>query len=123
VRLDHLPHFHELVHLGTCQQRRCHRGDQVVAGQRPHERAAALPPLDQAAQLQGAQRLAHRRAAHLERLGQHALGRELVAGAQIALLDEALDLLDDVLVDAAAPHRLQGSHWALLAARLERPGH
>lgn len=34
------------------------------------------------------------------------LGRQLVAGAKIALLEETLDLLDDALIEAAAADRL-----------------
>jgi len=45
-------------------------------------------------------------------LGELSLGRKLVAGTEIALLEETLDLLDDPLIEADAADRLddgQGS--------------
>jgi hypothetical protein len=39
-------------------------------------------------------------------LGELPLGRKLVAGTEIALLEETLDLLDDALIEADAADRL-----------------
>jgi hypothetical protein len=58
--------------------------------------------LDDAEELEGSQRLADGRPRNLELLGECALGRELIAGPELALLQERLDLLDDALVEPAA---------------------
>jgi hypothetical protein len=39
-------------------------------------------------------------------LGELSLGRKLIARAQVALLEESLDLLDDALIEAAPADRL-----------------
>jgi hypothetical protein len=72
----------------------------------PYERAAAGPCLDDPEELEGAQSFANRSARHLELLGELSLGRKLIAGAQVALLEETLDLLDDALIEAAPADRL-----------------
>jgi hypothetical protein len=48
----------------------------------------------------------------LELLRQRALGRELIAGPELALLEERLDLLDDALVEPAAPDGLDDGQFA-----------
>ncbi|MDP9283097.1 MAG: hypothetical protein M3P38_13465 [Chloroflexota bacterium] len=76
---------------------RCHLAD---------ERAATGVGLDDAEELERAQRLADGGARDLELLGERALGRKLVARPELALLQERLDLLDDALVEPAAADRL-----------------
>jgi hypothetical protein len=44
-------------------------------------------------------------------LRQSALGRELVARPQLALREERLDLLDDALVEPAAPNGLDDGQF------------
>jgi hypothetical protein len=82
------------------------RTGQVVGGGLTYERAAAGSRLDDAQKLEGPQRFANRRARHLELLGELPLGRELIAWAKVALLEKALDLLDNPLVKAASADRL-----------------
>ena len=89
-------------------------GDAVATGdeavQRPHEivrrhltdeRAAAGMGLDDTEELQRAQGLADGGTRDLELLSERALGRELVARPELALLQKGLDLLDDALVEPA----------------------
>jgi len=70
------------------------------------EGAAAGTRLDDAEELERPQRFADRRPRDLELLGQLALGGKLIAGTQIAFLQKTLDLLDNPLVKAAPPDRL-----------------
>jgi hypothetical protein len=78
-----------------------------IVGRRPtYERPAAGTRLDDAEKLERPQRFANRCARNLELLGELPLGRQLIAGAEIALFEETLDLLDDALVEAAATDRL-----------------
>jgi hypothetical protein len=99
-------------------------GDAVTAGdeamQRPHEvvgrhltdeRAAAGVGLNDAEELERAQRLADGGTRDLELLGERAFGRELIAGPELALLEERLDLLDDALVEPAASDRLDDGQF------------
>jgi hypothetical protein len=76
--------------------------DEVVRGDLADERAAAGARLDDAEELERAQRLADRGPRHLELLRQAPLGRQLIAGPELALFEELLDLLDDPLVELAA---------------------
>jgi len=89
---------------------------EVVRRDLPHERAAAGARLDDAEELEGAQRLAHGCARDLELVGERALRRELIAGLELAALEERLDLLDDPLVEPAAPDRLDRGQFAGLPA-------
>src|SRR5881409_3098317 len=90
-----------LAHLAEAEQRRevAHDGrgvqlaDEVAAG-------GALSHLDEAAVLESAERLPHGHAAGAEFAHELALGRELVAVGEPSVVDRALDLRDDVLVDA-----------------------
>src|SRR6185503_1161401 len=93
-------------------------GDEAV--QRPHEvvgchltdeRAAAGVGLDDPEELERPQRLADRRARHLELFGERALGWELVARPELALLQKRLDLLDDALVEPAPPNGLDDGQF------------
>jgi hypothetical protein len=87
------------------------RPRQIVGRDLPDERAAAGARLDDTEQLERAEGLAHRRAGDLELLGEGALGRELIAGPEFALLEERLDLLDDALVEPAAPDGLDNGQF------------
>jgi len=97
------------------------RTGQIVRGSLPNEGAAAGARLDDAEELERPQRFANRRARHLELLGELPLGRELIARAQVALLEEALDLLDDALVEAAAADRLDDGQGDLPSGQVVRP--
>jgi hypothetical protein len=77
------------------------RPHEIVGGDLTDERAAAGVRLDDTEELECAQRLANGGARDLELLGERALGRELVARPELALLQEGLDLLDDALVEPA----------------------
>jgi hypothetical protein len=77
------------------------RPHEIVRGDLTDERAATGVGLDDAEELERAQGLADGGARDLELLGERALGRELVAWTELALLQEGLDLLDDALVQPA----------------------
>ena len=70
------------------------------------EGAAAGTRLDDAEELERSQRFANRRPRDLKLLGELTFGRELITGAKVALLEKTLDLLDNPLVKAAPPDRL-----------------
>jgi hypothetical protein len=82
------------------------RPGQVVRRRPANEGPATGPRLDDPEELERAQRLADGRARDLELLGQLSFGRELVAGPEVSLLKESLDLLDDALIEADSPDRL-----------------
>jgi hypothetical protein len=82
------------------------RAREIVGRGLPHEGPAAGSSLDDPEKLECPQRFANRSARDLELLGELPLGRKLVPGAEIALFQEALDLLDDALIKAAAADRL-----------------
>jgi hypothetical protein len=67
--------------------------------------------LDDAEELERAQRLANGGARDLELLRERAFGRELIAGPELALFEERLDLLDDALVEPAAPDGLDDGQF------------
>jgi hypothetical protein len=67
--------------------------------------------LDDAEELERAQRLADGGARDLELLRERALWRELIARAQLALLEERLDLLDDALIEPAASDGLNDGQF------------
>src|SRR3990170_5011466 len=71
-----------------------------------HEGAATRARLDDPQELEGPQRLPHRRARDLELVRQEALRGELVARLQLASFEESLDLRDDPLVEPVTPYRL-----------------
>jgi len=79
---------------------------QVVGRRLADERTAARSGLDDSEKLQAAEGLAYRRPGDLELLRQLALRRQLVPRAEIAFLEETLDLLDDSLVKPASPDGL-----------------
>src|SRR4029079_7831380 len=77
----------------------------------------ALPHLDETAQLQRAQRLAHGDAAGLEVSGELALGRQLLALAQTALVNRAFDVGNNLLVYARRPAWHGARHCRLKPGR------
>ena len=87
------------------------RTDEIVGRDLTDERAAAGPRLDDPEELERAQRLADGRPGDLELLRERALGRELIAGPELALFKERLDLLDDALVEPAAPDGLDNGQF------------
>jgi hypothetical protein len=74
------------------------RSREIVRRGLTHERAAARPCFDDPEELERPEGFANRRPGYLELLGELPLGRKLVAWPQIALLEKALDLLDDSLI-------------------------
>jgi hypothetical protein len=89
------------------------RTGKVVWGGPTHEGPTTGPGLDDPEKLERAQRLADRSTRDLELLGQLSLGRELVAGPEVPLLQESLDLLDDALIKADSPDRLDDCQGCL----------
>jgi hypothetical protein len=87
------------------------RPDEVVRRDPADERAATRVCFDDAEQLERAERLADGGARDLELLGESALRRELVARPELALLQEGLDLLDNALVEPAAPDGLDDGQF------------
>jgi len=87
------------------------RAHEIVRCDLADERATAGVGLDDAEELERAQRLADGGPRDLKLLGQRALGRELVARPELALLQEGLDLLDDALVEPAASDGLDDGQF------------
>src|SRR5438093_4060879 len=81
------------------------RSREIVGRGLADEGAAAGSRLDNPEELECPERLANGRPRYLELLGELALRGKLVAGAEVALLEETLDLLDDSLVEAAPADR------------------
>jgi hypothetical protein len=92
------------------------RPHEIVGRNLADERAAPRSRLDDSEELQRAQRLADRCPRDLELLGERALGGKLIAGPQLALLKERFDLLDNALVEPAAPDGLDYGQFDLLSA-------
>jgi hypothetical protein len=82
------------------------RTREVVRRGLTNEGAAARPRLDDPKKLERAERFSNRSARNLELLRELPLRWELVARAEVTLLEEALDLLDDALIEAAPADRL-----------------
>src|SRR5205814_5677610 len=72
----------------------------------PNERAASGSCLHDPKKLERAERFTNGRTRDLELLRELSLGRKLVAGTEVALFEETLDLLDDALIEADAADRL-----------------
>src|SRR5207248_8521944 len=89
----------------------CSSDLEIVGRDLLHEGAAARARLDDAEELQRAQRLAHRCARDLELVRQSALRRQLLARPQLTPLEERLDLLDDALIQPAAADGLDGGQF------------
>jgi hypothetical protein len=92
------------------------RTGEVLRRRLPDEGPAAGARLDDAEELERAQRLADGGARDLELLGQLALRRKLIARPEVALLEKTLDLLDDPLVEPAASDGLDYGQFRLLSA-------
>ena len=75
------------------------------SGDAGEEHPAAVADADQSRHLERRQRLAHRRAAHAEPLGELALRHEPVARLEALNVDQLAQPLDDLLVEPAAPNR------------------
>jgi hypothetical protein len=86
---------------------------EIVRRDLAHERPATGARLDDAEELEGAQRFANRCARDLELIRERALRRQLIAGVQLTLLEQRFDLLDDALVEPAAPDWLDGRQVGL----------
>ena len=109
ARLEQLARLEQRAGAGVVGQR-----DRAVAGARGldaldrvggHERARAGARLDHAVDLERGDRLADRRAADLEPLGEVALGGQALAGAQQAHADLAGDPVGDPLVELGGLER------------------
>ena len=105
-RLDQPAELDDVRDAVAARDQAVERTDQIVGCDLTDERAAACACLDDPEELERAQRLADGRSGDLELLGQRALGRELVAGSELALFKERLDLLDDALIEPAPPDGL-----------------
>ena len=88
--------------MTACDQAR-ERARQVVGRRLADERTAARSGLDDPEKLQRAEGFADRRTRDLKLLRELTLRRQLVARAKVAFLEETLDLLDDPLIEPAAP--------------------
>ena len=107
-RLDHLAHVQQLAHQRALANQ--HGGqwvDERVGRDVADDRTVALAGLHQPRELQSADGVPHRAAAHPEHHAQLSLGGKLVAGLQSAFDDEALDLLGDLFVQAGPADRLE----------------
>ena len=82
------------------------RPGEIVRRDLADERAATCARLDDAEELERAQRLTDRGAGDLELVGERALRGQLVSRMELALLQERFDLLDDALIETASPDRL-----------------
>jgi len=112
-RLDHAAEFDDVLQGVPASDERLQRPREIVGGDLTDEGPAARARLDDAQELERAQRLTDRRARDLELIGERALRGELVARVQLALLQERFDLLDDALVEPAAPDRLDRGQFCL----------
>jgi len=90
----------------AARDQRLQRPREIVRSDLAHERAAAGARLDDAEELERAQRLTDRGAGDLELVGERALRGQLVSRMELALLQERFDLLDDALIETASPDRL-----------------
>jgi len=110
-RLDQATEFDDVGNAVAARDEAVKRSDEIVGRDLADERAAARARLDDAEELQRAQRLADRRSRDLELLREGALRRELIAGPELAPFEERLDLLDDALVEPAAPDGLDNGQF------------
>jgi hypothetical protein len=107
-RLDDAAEFDDVLQGVAASDERLQRPSKIVGRDLTDERSATRARLDDAQELERAQRLSDRRARDLELISERPLRGELVAWMQLALLQERFDLLDDALVEPAAPDRLDG---------------
>jgi hypothetical protein len=101
-----------LRRVARIAQQQRHRFDDVIRGQRGHERPAPHVHLHQPLLGERLDRLAHRRAAHAEVRRQLPFGGDAVAGLEFTREDLRLHVLHDLLEQAL-----------LGADRIERDGH
>src|SRR5437867_2631046 len=106
--LDDAAELDDVGQAVPARDERVQRPREIVRRDLAHERAAAGPRLDDAEELERPKRFPHRGAGDLELFRERPLRGELVAGVELALLEEGLDLLDDALVEPAAADRLDG---------------
>src|SRR5207245_9528804 len=104
--LDDAAHLDDVAHRVAARDEALQRLHQVVRADLADEGAAAGPRLDDPEELERPQRFPHRGARDLELLRERALRWQMVARMELAPLQELLDLLDDPLVELAAPDRL-----------------
>src|SRR5437867_7129560 len=109
--LDESAEFDDIGHAMSARDKAVERSHQVVGSDLADERAAARPRFDDAEELERSQRFADRGARDLELLREGAFGRELVTRSELALFEERLDLLDDALVEPAAPDGLDDGQF------------
>ncbi|MDQ2914783.1 MAG: hypothetical protein M3T56_16265 [Chloroflexota bacterium] len=111
--LDETTELDDVSERVATRDEACEWTCQVVGRRLAYEGAAAGSGLDYSEKLEGAQRFADRSTRDLELFGELPLGRELVAWAEVALLEQTLDLLDDALIEAASADRLDDCQGAL----------
>src|SRR3954464_4052351 len=111
-RLDDAAELDHVLQRVTACDEGVQRAGKIVGRDLAHECAAASARLDNTEELERPERFAHRRARDLELLGERALRGKLVPGAELALLEERLDLLDDALVEPRTPDRLDRGQGA-----------
>jgi hypothetical protein len=92
-----------MIHLGLRDGRRERRHD--VGWLALEVDAVAVPDVDETHDAQRRQRLAHRRAADAELLGELPLGQEPVARLEVLPGDELLQAMRDLLVERASRDR------------------
>jgi len=98
------------------------RSGQVVRRGLANERPATRSGLDYTEKLQGAEGFADRRTRDLKLLRELTLRRQLVARPQVAFLEETLDLLDDPLIEPAAPDGFDDGQACLPRRSMSRNG-
>src|SRR5439155_24773395 len=110
-RLDQTAELDDIGNAVAAGDEAVERSHEIVGRDLADERAATRARFDHAEQLEGPQRFPDGGARNLELLRQGALGRELVARSELALFEERLDLLDDALVEPAAPDGLDNGQF------------
>jgi len=112
-RFDDAAEFDDVLQGMPASDERLQRPSEIVGGDLTDEGSATRARLDDAQELERAQRLTDRRARDLELISERALRGELVARVQLAPLQERFDLLDDALVEPASPDGLDRGQLGL----------
>src|SRR5438309_11574707 len=94
-RLDQTAELDDVGNAVAAGDEAVQRPDEIVGRDLADERAATRARFDHAEELEGSQRFTNGGARDLKLVRQGALWRQLVAGSELALLEERLDLLDD----------------------------
>ncbi|KGD19423.1 transcriptional regulator, GntR family domain protein [Burkholderia pseudomallei] len=102
---------HVVARLGVLQQQIGERAGHDGRRDVRDDEAAAPDRADEAVRLEPHERLAQRRARHVQLRGELALGRQLLAGQQLARRDERLDLIG---------HHVGQAHAGIGLDRLKR---